>query len=93
LRRIQMKVGVFSPDEKLFFQIFVMEAKRLGIPFNKDVFLYLLQKWYRDTGRKIQAVHPRDLLRIVAVLSDYQGTPPQLTPELIDEACQNYFVQ
>jgi predicted ATPase with chaperone activity len=93
LRRIQMKVGVFSPDEKLYFQIFVMEAKRLGIPFNKDVFLYLLQKWYRETGRKLQAVHPRDLLRIVAVLSDYQGTPPQLTPELIDEACQNYFVQ
>ena len=93
LRRIQMKVGVLPPDEKLYFQIFVIEAKRLGIPLNKDVFIHLLQKWYRETGRPLQAVHPRDLLKILVALSEYQGTPPQLTPELIDEACESYFVQ
>jgi predicted ATPase with chaperone activity len=92
LRRIQMKVGVFSPDEKLFFQIFVSTAKELGIPFNKDAFLHFLDSYYRQTGRKMQAVHPRDILRIVMALCQYDGSPLRLTPELIDEACQSYFV-
>ena len=81
-----------APDEKLFFQIFVSQCKALNIPFNKDGFLYLLQTWYRQTGRPLQAVHPRDLLKAVLGLSEYLGIPPQLTPELIDEACRSYFV-
>lgn len=92
LRRIHMKVGVFPPDEKLYFQIFVMVAKQLGLPFNKDAFLHLLQKWYREPGRKISAVHPRDLLNIVVALCEYDGTPIRLTPDLIDDACRSYFV-
>ncbi len=93
LRRIQMKVCVGSPDEKLFFQIFVIMAKQLNVPFNKDSFLSLIQKWYRETGRPYQAVHPRDLLKIIVSLCEYEGTQPRMTPELIDEACKSYFVE
>jgi predicted ATPase with chaperone activity len=92
LRRIQVKVEVAAPDEKLFFQIFVTQCKTLNIPFNKDAFLYLLQTWYRQTGRALQAVHPRDLLKAVLGLCEYLNIPPQLTSELIDEACRSYFV-
>jgi predicted ATPase with chaperone activity len=93
LRRIQMKVGVVAPDEKLYFQIFVRKAKELNIPFDKDAFVHLLQKWYRQPGRPMQAVQPRDILTIMAVISDYDETPLRMTPELIDEACQSYFVE
>jgi predicted ATPase with chaperone activity len=93
LRRIHMKVEVCPPDEKLYFQIFVMVAKQMNIAFNKDAFLYLLQRWYRDTGRRMQAVHPRDILRIITALCEYEGSQPRLTPELIDEACRSYFVE
>jgi predicted ATPase with chaperone activity len=92
LRRIQMKVCVDSPDEKLYFQIFALMCKHYNIPFNKDTFLHLIQKWYHQTGRSLQSVHPRDLLRIVAALCEYDGSPLRLTPELIDEACRSYFV-
>jgi hypothetical protein len=92
LRRIQIKVGVYAPDEKLFFTIFVLMAKELGVPFDKDTFLHLLNQWYRNTNRNLQAVHPRDLLKIVLELCDYEGSPPRLTPELIDEAARSYFV-
>jgi hypothetical protein len=87
-----MKVGVHAPDERLFFQIFVMVAKQVNLPFDKDSFVHLIQKWYHETGRKLQAVHPRDLLRIVVTLCEYDNETPRLTPELIDEACRSYFV-
>ena len=93
LRRIQMKVEVSPPDEKIFYQIFVFACKQFGFPFNKDAFLYLLQNWYRQTGRKLQAVHPRDILRTILALCEYEGIPPQLSNNLIDEACQIYFVE
>jgi predicted ATPase with chaperone activity len=92
LRRIQMKVCVTSPDEKLFFQIFVAMAKQLNVPFNKDAFLHLLQKWYREPGRKLQSVHPRDILKVMVAICEYDGAPLQMTPSLIDDACRSYFV-
>lgn len=92
LRRIQMKVEVSSPDDKLYYQIFTMVCKNYNLPFDKDTFLYLLRKWYANTGRKMQSVHPRDILRIVVALCQYDGVQLQLTPELIDAACRSYFV-
>jgi len=92
LRRIHMKVEVGSPDEKLYFQIFSKMAKQLNINFNKDAFLHLLQKWYREAGRNLQAVHPRDILNIVVAISEYENIPVRLNPDIIDEACRSYFV-
>lgn len=92
LRRIQMKVGVFSPDEKMFYRIFVEMCQSLNVPFDKTSFIHFLQKWYRETGRPLQAVHPRDILKIVVSLCEYSGETPHLSPELIDEACESYFV-
>ena len=92
LRRIQIKVCVDTPDDKLFFKIFVMVAKQMGVPFDRETFTHLLLTWYRKTGRKLQAVHPRDLLKIVLELCDYEGSPVRLSPEIIDEAARCYFV-
>jgi predicted ATPase with chaperone activity len=93
LRRIQIKVEVAPPDEKLFFQIFVIMCKQVNIPFHKDAFVHFIQTWYRQNGRVMQAVHPRDILRTIISLCEYEGIQPRLTPELIDEACLNYFVR
>jgi SpoVK/Ycf46/Vps4 family AAA+-type ATPase len=93
LRRIQMKVLVAAPDERMFFQIFAAVAQSLGVPLDKDSFLHLLQKWYREPKRAMQAVHPRDLLKIVVAMCDYEGVPVRLTPQLMDEACHSYFVE
>jgi predicted ATPase with chaperone activity len=92
LRRIQMKVEVGSPDEKMFYQIFAQMCQSLKVPFDRNSFVHLLQKWYRDSGRTMQSVHPRDLLKTLIAICDYAGVPPQLTPELLDESCSCYFV-
>ncbi|MCI0394608.1 MAG: AAA family ATPase [Chloroflexi bacterium] len=92
LRRIQMKVEVEGPDEKLFYQIFTTMCKVYNIPFDKNGFVYLLNKWFREPKRVMQAVHPRDILRTIIAICEYEDAPPTLAPDLIDEACRSYFV-
>lgn len=92
LRRIQMKVEVGGPTEKLYYEIFKKMCQSLRVPFDKNAFLYLLQKWYREPQRTMQNVHPRDILKIIISISEYTGTAPALTIDMIDEACSSYFV-
>jgi predicted ATPase with chaperone activity len=91
-RRIQMKVGVFSPSEELFRKIFVTMCSQLQMPYDEIAFQHLLENWYRRPGRKLQSVHSRDLLKVVKALCAYENIPNIMTPELMDEACKSYFV-
>ena len=93
LRRIQMKVELGAPDEKMFYQIMAQMCQHYKIPLDKAGFVHLLQKWYRDAKRPMQSVHPRDLLKTILAIADYAGITPEMTPELIDEACSCYFVE
>ncbi len=92
LRRIQMKIKVDRPDERAFSHIFALYAQRLGVPLDKEGFFYLLQKWYREPNRPMQAVHPRDILKILVAMADYEGVTPRMTPDALDAACESYFV-
>jgi hypothetical protein len=92
LRRIQMKVEVDSPDEKTFYQIFVRMCQAYNVPFDRDGFVHLLRKWYHEPQRTMQAVHPRDIIKTLRSICEYENIQPRLTPELIDEACSCYFV-
>ncbi|MCP4415084.1 MAG: AAA family ATPase [Chloroflexi bacterium] len=93
LRRIQMKVEIGGPTEKLFYQIFVESCKGFKVQFDKKTFVHLLQKWYREPKRVMQAVHPRDIIKTVISICEYDNTIPHLTPDLVDEACESYFVE
>lgn len=93
LRRIQVKVLVDAPDERMYFQIFAMACQNLGIVLDKDSFLHLLQSWYREPGRPMQAVHPRDILQILKAMCEFEQAPVELSPERIDQACRAYFVK
>lgn len=93
LRRIQMKVEVGGPDEKLFYRIFTGVCKGFNVPFDKQSFMHLIQKWYREQNRVMQSVHPRDILKAAIAICDYENVPTKLTPGLIDEACSSYFVE
>jgi hypothetical protein len=40
----------------------------------------------------MRSCHPRDLLDQVDALCRYRGIEPAVTRELLDRACENYFV-
>ncbi len=92
-RRIQMKVNIANPDLTRYEEIFHGMCDELNLDFHQGAFDHLIENWYQKAGRDLQAVHPRDLLKIVKALCEYEQISPRLTPALIDEACQSYFVK
>ncbi|HMM28752.1 MAG: ATP-binding protein [Chloroflexota bacterium] len=92
LRRIPHKIEVGDPTREQFRDIFqkVCEAKR--VPYDEKALAYLLREWYDKAGRKLRAVHPRDIVEQLLDIARYQNTPPALTQELIDRAASAYFV-
>jgi predicted ATPase with chaperone activity len=92
MRRIQMKVLVEGPDERMYYQIFLGVCKSMHLEFDRATFMHLMEIWYRKPKRTMQAVHPRDLIRIALSIMQYADLPRELSPELMDEACRSYFV-
>ncbi|HEX5506788.1 MAG TPA: ATP-binding protein [Thermomicrobiales bacterium] len=93
MRRIQNKVYVGNPSPEAYREIFRRQCRALGVPFDQNALIYLLQTYYIKPKRELRACHPRDLLRTLVGIARYHSSPPQLTTELIDRACQVYFVE
>jgi hypothetical protein len=93
LRRIRHKIEVGDPSFEEFKEIFKRACEAKRVPYDERGLAYLLQEWYIKQDRKLRAVHPRDILDQMIDISRYLNRPPQLTKEMIDRACEAYFVK
>jgi len=91
LRRIPYKIEVGDPSEEEFRDLFRMMAPRLDVELDEAAIDYLVEKHYRQAGRAFRCCHPRDLLLQVRSFCAYQKQPARVSPELFDEAVENYF--
>ena len=92
LRRIRHKIEIGDPSFEEFREIFIKVAAAKGVPYSDKGLAYLLQEWYIKHDRNLRAVHPRDILNQLIDIADYLRVQPELTKELIDRACESYFV-
>ena len=92
LRRIRHKIDVRDPTYDEYREIFRRVAQSKDIRFDEGVLNYLVQEYYDKASRQLRACHPRDILDHLTDIARFQGIPPQLTKELIDQACAGYFV-
>jgi hypothetical protein len=92
LRRIPYKVAVEDPSMQQFSRIFEMACSRRNLRFHQVMVAYLQRRHYVPNGRALRACHPRDLLDQVVALCRYRGLEPTITRELLDAACDSYFV-
>jgi len=93
LRRIPHKVMIPNPTLYEYYMLFERVCQAKGVPFDKDGFSYLVDKYYRKADRPLRACHPRDLVDQIVTVARYNEQEPGLTKESIDQACANYFVQ
>lgn len=93
LRRIRHKIEIGNPTVAQYHTIMERVCSARGIAFNEEAFNYLIQEHYVKAERDMKSVHPRDLIDQLIDSAKYQGIRPAMTKELLDEACQSYFVK
>ena len=93
LRRIPYKIAVEDPSLDEYTRIFEMNCRKRGLKFHQVMVAYLHRRHYRPEGRPLRACQPRDLLDQVTALCRYRGSEPTITRELLDAACNSYFLE
>ena len=92
LRRIPYKIAVEDPSVEEFTRIFELNCQRRKLRFHQVMVAYLHRRHYRPAGRPLRACQPRDLLEQVTALCRCRGIEPTITRELLDAACDAYFM-
>lgn len=93
LRRIRHKIEVSDPSPQDFIEIFKRACTDKKVPYDENALKYLIQEWYINRERRFRSVHPRDILDQLIDIARYMNRPPTLTKEMIDRACDSYFVK
>jgi predicted ATPase with chaperone activity len=93
LRRIRHKIEIGDPSFDEYREIFKRVCEGKGVPYDEKALGYLLQEYYIKRRAKLRAVHPRDLVDQLIDIARYMNVEPRLTKDLIDRACQAYFVE
>lgn len=91
-RRIRHKVEVTDPGVEDFLEILRRVCDHYGVAHSNEAARYLIQTYYKQTGRHLRACHPRDLVELVLDITRFYGEEPKLAPEWLDLACASYFV-
>jgi energy-coupling factor transporter ATP-binding protein EcfA2/predicted transcriptional regulator len=92
LRRIRYKINIELPTEEVYETIFKKVCEKNAIPFDKKIFEYLIQNYYRKYQVGLNGCHPRDIIDHIIDSAHYHMHAPILTQEGIDAAWRNYFV-
>ena len=92
LRRVRFKVHVPDPTVEEYREIWRRVCTDNNVEYNERIVNRLLQRAYYDKGRPLHGSHPRDLLNQVVHAARYHNRPPELVEDLLDAACETYFV-
>ncbi|GAA3868823.1 ATPase [Celeribacter arenosi] len=93
LRRIFYKIVIDGPDQAGFLKIFAMVARKKKMPLNEEALVYLLKTKYPTIDNVYANYQPVFLIDQMIAICEFEGIPYQMTPELIDRAWANMFVE
>ncbi len=93
LRRIGYKLqfGYLEPVD--YERIWRQETERLGVPYDPLLLNYVLREHYETENMPLVPCHPRDLLSMALDRQRYLGGSGPLSPQELEWAWRNYFVQ
>jgi SpoVK/Ycf46/Vps4 family AAA+-type ATPase len=93
LRRIRHKIEVKDPTWDEYREIFRRVCAAKGVPYDGRGLAYLIQEHYLKRNQPRRACHPRDIVDQIRDIARYLNVPPALSKDLIDRACNAYFVE
>jgi hypothetical protein len=92
LRRIHYKLHVFGPTQQEYVEIFRRCCAEREIPYEEWAVPHLYQEYYGRRKIIPRNCHPRDVLDHFVDLTRYLEVAARLTPDLLDRACNSYFL-
>ncbi len=92
LRRIHYKLRIASPTRKQYEQIFKDVCTERGIPYTPYAVAHVYESYYDKLDIWPRGCHPRDIIHHVEAVWSYEGSPPSMSAEYLDRACQAYFL-
>ncbi len=92
LRRIFFKIKIDGPDQKNFLKIFAMVAKNRKMPLDEAAMIHLLNNKYPTIDNSFANYQPVFLIDQIIAICDFEGIPYQMTPDLMDRAWANMFI-
>lgn len=92
LRRIRYKVFAESPTLDDFKEIFRRCCEARGLEYEESLVNSLVRHVLQPRGIALRGTHPRDLIDHAISLAEYLSQPRRLTPALLRDACDSYFV-
>jgi len=93
LRRIRHKIFVGNPSLEEYRELFKRYCKIKNVPYNEQGLIWLLKEYYQKRQIEPRACHPRDILDELLDISRYLNIPPVMSVELLQHACESYFVE
>jgi len=93
LRRLRYKIQVADPTWEAYAEIFRREAAKRNMAYSEEGAHSIVQTYYLKPKRAPRGVHPRDILDELVDIARYRGVPPTMSKELLDLACQAYFLK
>jgi len=93
LRRIRHKIEIGDPSWDEYREIFRRVCEDRDVPYDDRGLAYLIQEHYLKPDRARRACHPRDIVDQLIDIARYTNVQPALTKDLIDRACEAYFVE
>jgi predicted ATPase with chaperone activity len=92
LRRIPNKIPMFHARRDQFVEIFRWECQTRMLPFDLAVTNSLADFITDEMKQPLCQCHARDIINQITWTANYQGLEPQLTREVLEQACRAYFL-
>jgi hypothetical protein len=92
LRRIHYKIHVLDPDRDEYTEIFRRCCGERDVPFDPAAVDYIYAQYYTRLNLMPRKCHPRDILDHLLDIARFLQVEHHLTTELLDRACQSYFL-
>ena len=92
LRRIQYKIEIRPPSPPEFAEILRRVCESRNIVFYPQAADWIAQ-YCAQRNIALRSCHPRDLMEHLDAAARFLGKPSEITPELVELACETYFVR
>ncbi len=93
LRRIRHKIFIGHVNVEQYLDIFKRVCEQHHIEYDEEMVRTMMARHYFAASRPMSACHPRDIIENLLDRARFLKMPPSLSGQLLDFACQSYFVK